>query len=78
MQTTTQLPAIPQEFHDDFFFAAARFFEEDQEGWIAFCEWYKSFAYGRYQNDEKIVHWYENGSCFCGPMGYYPWLRSSK
>ena len=78
MSQKTQLPAVAQEWHDDFMFAASRFFEEDQDGFVAFCLWFKSYAFGRYENDAEIVHWYENGSPFCGPAGFYPWLRSEK
>ena len=77
MQTTTQLPAIAQEWHDDLMVAASRFFEEDPDGFPAFVAWFESYVNGRYQNDSDFKYWNENGYPFCGgPAGW--WLRSSK
>ena len=52
--------------------------EEDQEGFIAFCNWFTSFVDSRYENDAEFKNWEFNGAPFAGPPGYYPWLRSSK
>lgn len=77
MQNKTQLPAIEQEWHDDLMVAAARFFEEDPDGFPAFCEWFQSFVNGRYQNDAEFHLWNYHGHPFCGGSSYW-WARSAK
>ena len=77
MQTKTQLPAIAQEWHDDLMVAAARFFEEDPDGFPAFCEWFTSYVKGRYENDSEFEYWNYHGHPFAGGFGHW-WARSAK
>ena len=77
MQTKTQLPVVEQEWHDDLMVAAARFFEEDPEGFEAFCNWFTPFVKGRYLNSAEFDLWEFHGSPFgAGPAGW--WSRSAK